>query len=267
MMKTALNSVRRLGRMGLSVRESSDVFFQHVYQMAALVWKTFSRMHLFLKNVSLSIEQMYVIGIESLGLITVTAVFVGGEAVIQCVYQLNGYVPMRYLGMLVCKALVTELCPVILSFVVASRVATAIAAEIGSMKNTEQLDAMTCLSLDPIRYLIVPKTIACIVMLPVLVIFGELVAFIGSIITAVLFVDVTLYTYLVGLRLFFDSTAMLVGIFKTTVFGAIIAITGSHFGFQAARGAEGIGEATTKSVMTAMVLILVFDFIIAFLVL
>lgn len=235
--------------------------------MSELTWKTATRMHLLFKNIGISIEQMYIIGIESLPLIAVTSVFVGGEAVIQATYQFSGYVPMRYLGMAVCKALITELCPVIFSFVVSSRISTAIAAEIGSMKTTEQLDAMTCLSLDPIRYLIVPKTIACIIMLPMLVIVGELIAFIASIITAVLFVDITAYTYLLGLRLFFSPADLIIGILKTTVFGAIIAITGSHFGFQAARGAVGIGEATTKSVMTAAVLILIFDFVIAFLVL
>ncbi len=235
--------------------------------MSILVWKTFIRMPVLVKNIGLSIEQMYVIGIESLPLVLVTSVFVGGEAVIQAVYQFSGLVPMRYLGMAVSKTLVTELCPVIISFVISSRIATAIAAEIGSMKTSEQLDAMTILSLDPIRYLIIPKTVACIIMVPVLVIISELVAFISSVITAILFVDITLHLYLSGLKLFFLATDLFVGILKTSAFGAIIAITGAHFGFQAKGGAEGVGEATTKAVMTAAVLILVCDFIIAFMVL
>lgn len=254
----------RCGRLGFAVCDVAIIFLRHVFYMAELVWKSAGRLHLFVKNLSISIEQMYIIGIESIPLVAITAVFVGGEAVIQATYQFSGYVPMRYLGMAVCKALITELCPVILSFVVSSRISTAIAAEIGSMKTTEQLDAMTCLSLDPIRYLIVPKVIACVLMMPILVIVGEFIAIIASVISAVLFVDITLYTYLLGLRLFFNATDLYIGVVKTTVFGAIIAITGSHFGFQAKRGAEGIGEATTKSVMTAAVLILIFDFIIAF---
>jgi phospholipid/cholesterol/gamma-HCH transport system permease protein len=187
--------------------------------------------------------------------------------VVQATYQFSGFVPLRYLGMAVCKAMTTELCPVITALVVSSRVSTAIAAEIGSMKSTEQLDAMTCLSLDPIRYLIVPKTISCVLMLPVLVIFSELVAFIASIITAVLFTEVTLHTYLMSLRMFFSAKDLIIGIVKTAAFGGVIAMTGAHFGFQSTRGAEGVGEATTKAVMTAAVLILVFDFVIAFLVL
>ncbi len=259
--------LRRTGAAAISGAGGLASFFRHVYLMSALTCKTFVRMPVLVKNIGLSIEQMYVIGVESLPLVLITSVFVGGEAVIQAVYQFSGLVPMRYLGMAVSKTIVTELCPVIISFVISSRIATAIAAEIGSMKTSEQLDAMTILSLDPIRYLIIPKTVACIIMVPVLVIISEVVAIIGSVITAILFVDITLHLYLSGLKLFFNTTALFIGILKTSVFGAIIALTGAHFGFQAKRGAEGVGEATTKAVMTAAVLILIFDFVIAFMVL
>jgi len=259
--------LERTGRLGLASRNVAYVFFAHIVYMSELVYKTAARMPLMFRNVNISIEQMYVIGLESLPLVAVTSVFVGGEAVVQATYQFSGYVPLRYLGMAVCKALITELCPVITALVVSSRISTAIAAEIGSMKTSEQLDAMTCLSLDPIRYLIVPKTIACVLMMPILVIFSELVAFAASVITAVLFTDVALDTYLLSLRMFFVAKDLLIGIAKTMAFGGVIAMTGAHFGFQATKGAEGVGEATTKAVMTAAVLILVFDFVIAFLVL
>jgi phospholipid/cholesterol/gamma-HCH transport system permease protein len=167
----------------------------------------------------------------------------------------------------VSKSLVTELCPVLTSLVISGRVSTAIAAEIGSMKTSEQLDAMELLCLDPIRYLIVPKVLAAMIMLPVMVIFSEAIAYIGSIITTIVFVDMTLHLYLQGLRLMFDPMDLAIGIAKTSAFGAVIALTGAHFGFQARKGAEGVGEATTKAVMTAAVLILILDFVIAFLVL
>ncbi|MBD3393283.1 MAG: hypothetical protein GF418_14255 [Chitinivibrionales bacterium] len=260
-------ALEKTGRLGFGLRNAAYVFFAHVLYISELAYKTVVRAPLLFKNVSLSIEQMYIIGLESLGLVAVTSVFVGGEAVVQATYQFSGYVTLRYLGMVVCKALITELCPVITALVVSSRISTAIAAEIGSMKATEQLDAMACLSLDPIRYLIVPKTIACVCMMPVLVIFSELVAFTASIITALLFTDVSLTTYLLSLRMFFFPKDLFIGVAKTMVFGMVIAMTGAHFGFQSTKGAEGVGEATTKAVMTAAVLILVFDFVIAFLVL
>ncbi len=254
------------GKAFYALFDGTGLFFKHVKYLTELIWQTITRLHLIVKNFDLTLHQMYIIGVESLPLVIVTSIFVGGESVIQAKFQFAGMIPMRYLGMAVSKALVTELCPVLTSFVVSSRISTAIAAEIGSMKTSEQLDVMTCLSLDSIRYLIVPKFVACFLMLPILVIFSELIAYIGSIITAMFFVDITMHVYLTGLRLFFSMKDLFIGILKTTVFGAIIAFIGSHFGFQSRKGAQGVGEATTRAVMVSALLILLFDFIIAFLV-
>ena len=255
------------GKLFYSIIDMTSILLRQVKYMSDLMYQTALRVPLLFKNVNLTVNQMYIVGVESLPLVAVTAVFVGGEAVIQANFQFAGLVPMRYLGLAVSKSLVTELCPVLTSFVVSSRISTAIAAEIGSMKTSEQLDAMTCLSLDALRYLIVPKFIACVIMLPVLVIFSELISFIASYIAAMSFIDVTSYVYLSGLRLFFSLKDMVVSLIKTTVFGAIIAFSGSHFGFQARKGAQGVGEATTRAVMLSSVLILIFDFLIAFLLL
>jgi phospholipid/cholesterol/gamma-HCH transport system permease protein len=218
---------------------------------------------LLVKNIDITIRHMYTLGIESVLLVTMIAAFLGSATVTQAVYQMSGMIPLRYLGALVCKTTVTELGPVITSMVFAGRVATGIAAEIASMKGSEQLDAMNVLRLDPIRYLIVPKMVACIVMLPVLTVWAILIAFVGSAVTVAISVDVTMYTYLSGMKLFFNPLDVYVGVGKTAVFGAIVAITGAYYGFQAKGGAEGVGNATTKAVVISAVLILVFDFVIA----
>jgi phospholipid/cholesterol/gamma-HCH transport system permease protein len=254
-----------MGEVLFLTLEGLRSFLQQIYEMARLAAKTLVRMPLFFKNVNISVAQMYGIGITSLPLVTVIALFTGSVTVTQAVYQFAGFVPLRYLGMVVSKSIVTELAPVLTSLVVSGRITTAIAAEIGSMKGSEQLDAMTILRLDPIRYLIVPKTLACLIMLPMLVIWAEFLAYLGSVVTVVLTVDMTLFSYLNGLRMFFNPTDVYVGIGKTAVFGGIISLVGSHFGFRARGGAEGVGHATTKAVMLSSVLILIFDFIIAFL--
>lgn len=259
-----LKLVIAAGRLYFVLWDGTFAFLGHVQRMSSLIWRTFVRVPLLFKNLNLTTHQMYIIGIESLPLVAVTSIFVGGETVIQANFQFAGMVPMKYLGFAVSKTLITELCPVLTSFVVSSRISTAIAAEIGSMKASEQLDAMTCLSLDSIRYLIVPKVVAAVIMIPVLVILSELIAFVGSAITAVFFIDITMHLYLTGLKLFFSPQDMIIGIVKTTVFGGIIAITGSHFGFEAQKGADGVGVATTKATMYSAVLILIFDFLIAF---
>jgi phospholipid/cholesterol/gamma-HCH transport system permease protein len=262
-----LRAVESLGQTFFRVSRSFGAFLREFYVIFILIGKIFSRFPLIFKNLDLSIWQMFAIGITSVPLVSIIAVFVGSVTVTQAVYEFSGIVPLRYLGLAVSKTLSTELVPVITSMVVSGRIATAIAAEIGSMKNTEQLDAMTILSLDPVRYLIVPKMIACIIMLPVLVVWAEGIAFVSSIVTVVLSVDVTMFSYMNGLRMYFNQSDVIVGVLKTGVFGAIIALVGSHFGYQAKGGAEGVGIATTKAVMLSSVLILVFDFIIAFLVL
>jgi phospholipid/cholesterol/gamma-HCH transport system permease protein len=164
----------------------------------------------------------------------------------------------------VCKTLISEIGPVFTSMVVAGRISTGIAAEIGSMKTGEQLDAMVCLNLDPVRYLYAPKMIACMIMVPMLVVWSELIAFISSILTVIFSVKVTLYVYLTGLKTLFNPADLIIGIAKTSVFGAIIALTGCYFGLETRGGAEGVGNSTTKAVMTSFVMILIFDFLIAF---
>lgn len=266
-MKAAHDIVGSLGKGAISFGRMLIGFMRQFYTIAVLIARIFTRLPLVFKNFHLSVEQMFSIGITSIPLVTVIAVFAGAVTVMQAVYQFSGWVPLRYLGMAVCKTFISELGPVIISLVVSGRISTAIAAEIGSMKTSEQLDAMTILDLDPIRYLVIPKVLACILMLPCLVIWAELVGFAGSIVTVLLTVDISLNTYLAGMRLFFQPLDLFVGIGKTAVFGAIIALVGCHFGYQTKGGAEGVGNATTSAVMTASALILIFDFLIAFMLL
>jgi phospholipid/cholesterol/gamma-HCH transport system permease protein len=261
---TARAMVSRVGAMGLSVLDNFEFFLMHVGRMARLLGSITARLPLAAKNIHLSIEQMYAIGIGSLPLVSVIAIFIGATTVTQAVYQFSGFIPLKYLGLAVCKTLINEIGPVFTSMVVAGRIATGIAAEIGNMKNYEQLDAMTCLNLDPIRYLYVPKMIACMIMLPMLVIWSELIAFVCSILTVIFSVNITLWVYIHGLSFLFNPFDLILGVMKTSIYGAIIAICGCYFGLETRGGAEGIGNATTKAVMTAFVLILIFDFITAF---
>jgi phospholipid/cholesterol/gamma-HCH transport system permease protein len=234
-----------------------------LYRFSALTAGTLVQLPLAVKNPGILFQQMYQIGIQSIPLVAITAVFLGAETVVQAEYQLRNLVPLRFLGVLVCKSTINELGPVVTSMVVSGRVATAIAAEIGSMKTTEQLDAMTILNLDPIRYIVVPKTLACIFMLPVLVIFSIFLAILGSIATVFFSIDVTVHAYLESLRFLFYPMDLFLGVAKTAVFGLIIATVGAYYGYQARGGAQGVGNSTTKAVMTCAALILIVDSIIA----
>lgn len=202
-------------------------------------------------------------GVNSLPLVLVTSIFTGGVSAVQAAYQFSDYVPMRYLGTAVGKAVVIELGPVLTALVVAGRVGASIAAEIGTMKVTEQIDALETLALDPVRYLVVPRFVAGFFMLPILVIFSDFIAILGGLAVSTFFLGLSSYTFLNGLKMFFHLSDVFGGLIKAFVFGGIIAIIGCYQGFKTEGGAEGVGRSTTRAVVLASVLILISDYIIA----
>lgn len=217
----------------------------------------------FFRRFRLTTNQMLAIGVNSLPLILITSTFVGAVSAWQAAYQFKGYVPLRYLGATVGKAVFIELGPVLTALVVAGRVGASIAAELGTMKVTEQIDALETLAVDPVRYLVVPRIVAGITMLPLLTIFSDAIAIAGALVVSVLFVDLSSETFLNSLKLFFSSSDLFSGLFKAAVFGGIIGLVGCYHGLQAEGGAEGVGRSTTRAVVTASVLILISDYVVA----
>jgi len=209
-------------------------------------------------------QQLYVIGVRSLPLIMVTSIFVGAVSAWQAAYQFKFIgAPLRLLGHAVGKAVVIELAPVLSSLVVAGRVGAGIAAELGTMKVTEQIDALDSLGISPIRYLVMPRMVACMFMLPMLVVFANFIAVLGGLVIAVVGVDVSYETYMNGFRNSFNIQDFINGLVKAAVFGTLIGLVGSYQGFNAEGGAQGVGHATTTSVVVSSVLILVFNFVFA----
>jgi len=215
------------------------------------------------KKFHLIVEQMLFMGVNSLPLILVTSIFTGGVASVQAAYMFSDYVPMRYLGTAVGKSVIMELGPVLTALVVAGRVGASIAAELGTMKVTEQIDALETLALDPVKYLVVPRFVSGIIMLPVLTIFADFIAILGGLLVSVVFLNVSSYTFLNGLKLFFQMRDLWAGLFKAFVFGGIISLVGCYQGFKTEGGAEGVGRSTTRAVVLASVSILICDYILA----
>jgi phospholipid/cholesterol/gamma-HCH transport system permease protein len=205
--------------------------------------------------------QMVRVGVESLPLVILTSLFTGGVAAIQAAYQFQGYVPMRYLGTVIGKSVVMELGPVLTALVVGGRVSASIAAEIGTMRVTEQVDALETMAIDPVRYLVLPRFAASAVMLPVVTVFANLVAILGGGAVAVGTLDVSRHTYAEGLHLFFQVHDVAGGLVKALVFGMVIATMGCYHGFRCQGGAEGVGRATMRAVVDSCVLILVTNYL------
>ncbi len=238
-------------------------FFEEVGSLALLIKDILVRLPRVFRSLHLTFEQMLSMGVNSLPLVLITSIFTGAVSSVQAAYQFSDYVPMRYLGTVVGKAVMIELGPVLTALVVAGRVGAGIAAELGTMKVTEQIDALETLALDPTRYLVVPRFVSGIVMLPVLTIFSDFVALLGGLGVAIFYLDVSSQTFLNGVKLFFHLRDLFGGLFKAFVFGGIISIIGCYQGFRTKGGAEGVGISTTRAVVLSAVLILIFDYIIA----
>ncbi len=211
----------------------------------------------------LVVDQMLRVGIGSIPLVLVTSVFTGGVAAVQAAYQFQDYVPMRYLGTVIGKSVVIELGPVLTALVVGGRVGASIAAELGTMKVTEQIDALETLAIDPIRYLVSPRLIAATIMLPIITIFADFLAILGGWVVALVGLGVSTHVFFSGLKLFFHVSDVFNGLIKAVFFGAIIALMGCYHGMKTEGGAEGVGIATTRAVVSSCLMILITDYILA----
>lgn len=218
------------------------------------------------RSIKLIFEQLYYLGVRSLPLILIISIFVGAVSAWQAAYQFKFIgAPLRLLGHAVGKAVVIELAPVLSAIVFAGRVGAGITAELGTMRVTEQIDALETMGINPIRYLVMPRVIACFFMVPFLVIFANFIAILGALGVSVIGVDISSETFLNGFRLSFKFSDFINGLIKASVFGFIIGIVGCYEGFNTKGGAQGVGQATTTSVVVSSVLILFFNFVFALL--
>ena len=208
-------------------------------------------------------EQMAFVGVTSLPLIILTSIFVGAVTTWQTAYQIKNYVPMRYLGTAVGRAIVIELAPVLTALVVAGRVGAGMAAELGSMKVTEQVDALETMAINPVRFLVVPRVVAGLIMLPILTIFADLIAIGGALGVSVMFLGVPQETFISGFKLFFKISDLFAGLLKASIFGLIISLVGCYQGLGTTGGAEGVGRSTTRAVVVASVSILIAVYLVA----
>ena len=208
-------------------------------------------------------DQMFQIGITSLPLVGFISVFSGAVAAWQAAYNFADYIPLRYVGSAVGKSVMLELGPVLTAIVVSGRVGAAMAAELGTMAVTEQLDAMKVLNLNPYRFLLAPRLLAALVMLPLLTIFSSCVSILGALAVVTTFRDLPPETFFFGVRLFYADWDLFVGLLKSVVFGGWIALFGCYFGFNSHRGAEGVGRAAMASVVFANVAILISGFMLS----
>jgi len=206
-----------------------------------------------------TLEQMNKIGVTSLPLVFLTALFTGVVLALQSAYQLRLFTAQQFTSDLIALSMTRELGPVLTAMVVAGRVGASIAAELGTMKVTEQIDALRALATNPIRYLVVPRFVAAVFMLFVLAIYADCIGMLGGFMISVFKLDISPHQYIKRTIKALLIKDVMSGLIKAFFFGGIIAQVGCYFGFKAEGGAEGVGRATTLAVVTALVLIIFSD--------
>ncbi|MFZ2958840.1 MAG: ABC transporter permease [Candidatus Ozemobacteraceae bacterium] len=206
------------------------------------------------------IDQMARIGVDSLPMVAITGFSTGAVLVVQIGYQFAQLGAQRYVGGVVSMAMARELAPILTAIVVAGRVGSSIAAELGTMKITEQIDALETMAANPVEYLVIPRFWGCTIMLVILTIFTNVVGMIGGSIVAVYQIGLTLTTFqdsiLQNLKIF----DLMGGLIKAGIFGALISIIGCYKGFTTENGAEGVGKSTTGAVVLAIMIILAVNY-------
>ena len=211
-------------------------------------------------NIRHVIYQMSHLGVDTMPIVFMMIVFTGMVMVWQATPALARAGAQSTTGGLVALAMFRELGPVLSAVVLAGRVGAAITAEIGSMKVTEQIDALRVMATNPIAYLVVPRFVACILMTPVVVTFANLMGIAGGFLVATTHTNVGPYTFIHSIETFTELSDFTGGLIKSMFFGGVVAIVGCLKGMGAQDGAEGVGHATTSSVVTSIVWIFVLNF-------
>jgi phospholipid/cholesterol/gamma-HCH transport system permease protein len=201
------------------------------------------------------------IGVNSIPLVFIIAVFTGGVAAWQAAYQLKGLAPLSFLGAAIGRSIITELGPVLTAIVIAGRVGASIAAELGSMKVTEQIDALETMGISPIAFLATPRVLASILMMPLLVIFADVVAITGAYFISNYFLGVSFNVFFLSVKRYFLFNDFMFGVVKGMVFGGVTSMLGCHIGFRTEGGAEGVGLSTIRSFVISSALILILDYL------
>jgi phospholipid/cholesterol/gamma-HCH transport system permease protein len=206
-----------------------------------------------------TLRQMKVIGVDSVPLVVLVAAFIGGVIALQTRYQLFPGIMLSVVGLVTRQTIILEMGPLLTGLVLAGRVGARMTAEIGTMRVTEQIDALETLSYDPLAFLVLPRVLAATLMLPVLTVLANSIGVLSGFAVAVMATDMTQKDFVEGVRLAFGPFQVVYSLMKATLFGTAIAFVCSYEGYITSAGAEGVGRSTARAVVITSVTILVLD--------
>ena len=252
-------------------QEQRDIFLEFLGKDTILLFEGLGNLvHLFFETLSsifkrrvkikLVLEQMVKIGIDSLPIALTSSFFVGMVFAVQIGGEFVKFGASKYIGGVMGIAVARELAPALSGIVVASRVAAAISAELGTMKVTEQISALYALGSNQIKYLVVPRFLACTIMLPLLTIIADIVCFFGAYLVVVYLINASGVDYMTSAQQLLKMSDIYGGIAKSFVFGMVISIIACYKGLNAKGGAKGVGEATTSYVVASLLALFVLNY-------
>lgn len=237
--------------------------FQNIGEMVLLFWRTVQALPLTWRQRRKVFEQFFEIGNASLLMVSVLSFFLGGVLALQTGPTMVERGLHNYVGGLVGISIAKELAPIMMSILIAGRVGSAMAAEIGSMRVYQEIDALRTMNINPVHYLVLPRVVAIGIAVPMLVTFAILVGWLGGAVVANATgqIDISMQSFFENMKIMVAAKDVANGVFKSFCFALIIGIVACHQGLVTRGGPRGIGRSVTKAVVNAIVLIVMFDFV------
>ena len=237
--------------------------FQNIGEMVVLFWRTLAALPLTWRQREKVVDQFFEIGNASLLMVCILSFFIGGVMALQTGPLLVERGLGGYVGGVVGYSIAKELAPVMMAILIAGRIGSAMAAEIGSMRVYQEIDALRTMNINPIHYLVLPRVVAIAAALPLLVTIAILVGWLGGVVvcTANMRIAVSSAAFFAGLRNTVDLSDVANGVFKSFMFALIIGVTSCHQGLITRGGPRGIGRSVTKAVVNSIVLIVIVDYL------
>ncbi len=247
--------IQTLGNKSINFTRQLGIFSIFIYKtISGLVKRPF-----YLK---LIFKQLIIIGYYSLPVVAMTAFFSGAVLALQSYTGFSRFSAESSIATVVVLSITRELGPVLAGLMVAGRVGASIAAEIATMRVTEQIDALYTLSTDPIKYLVTPRVLAAVITLPCLVLIGNIIGVMGGYLISVYKLDFNSTNYIINTIKYLEIMDVISGLVKATIFGFIISIISCYHGYYSSNGAKGVGEATTSAVVNSSIVILISNYLI-----
>jgi len=240
---SAVRTVKEFGSIGILFIQSAYWAFKRPYKLNYII------------------KQMEFIGVNSVSVVIITGVFTGMVLALQSYHGFRKFGSEGLVGVTVALSMTRELGPVLTSLMVAGRAGSAMAAELGTMRVTEQIDALTVMALNPIKYLVVPRVIASFIMLPVLTVLSDFIGIVGGYIVGVKLLGINEGAFINKMVKYVDLEDIYNGLIKAACFGIILSVISCYKGFYTAGGAEGVGKSTTEAVVISCVTILISDYV------